>query len=261
MQPKSFFILLAVIALGLFVMSRVPAGAPGPARAVHFYETYAAPLRDDDYFLLNMIQHHDASFYTPGIRSLMAGKDIAASPFIRLFSGAFEAHADDYMLSGGVTLPAEWSDDTLIQALYCDLDNYTDADYRKLTGFRDNQGGYGDTHVLFGLLLLRHQGCGPASERDALIPSIAHTVAENETGPFNDLFAERVVSLYWAGYGSLVQEDWVRTIAKNQQSQGGWADAAYTPEINAHTTGLAVLALIYWGEGKEAQDFFYPLSQ
>lgn len=152
-------------------------------------------------------------------------------------------------------LPHHW-DDVLLKAIYCDLQGYDNTDFNLLTALPDGQGGYADTHIYLALLFLRANGCFDQSyvnqELDALAQNIL--VALEEDREFSDLYGERIAFLYWGGYGSQVKGEWIDLILNHQKGDGGWGDKS--DESNPHTTGFALLSLLYHLEGSPQQPFW-----
>lgn len=152
-------------------------------------------------------------------------------------------------------------DDILFKALYCDLDTYNDGDFAILKSIPTKTGDYADTHFLLGLLILRENRCFDqnriAAEVAAIVPHI--TKAAQQDVIFSDLYAERITLLYWAGRGDQIREEWIDRITKAVTDDPGWRDGE-TESSNAHTTGLALLALIYFEAGQVQQDFYVPNS-
>ncbi len=141
-------------------------------------------------------------------------------------------------------------DDILLRALYCDF-TYTTVDATILDYARDDHGGYIDTHQLIALLFRKAQKCTLVGEDlDAKIDTVARRIidAQIHDDEFSDLFAERIVVLYWAGYGSEVRRKWIGTIVRAQDVvSGGWRDDK--DEINLHATALATAALSFYDSG------------
>ncbi|MEN8252358.1 MAG: hypothetical protein ABFQ53_02155 [Patescibacteria group bacterium] len=141
----------------------------------------------------------------------------------------------------------DFTDNVVVKALYCDKSGYDDFDYKLLNLIRDNNGGYGDTHFLMSILFLEKLDCLDKEvlnkDKKSVLENIIKTQKEDEV--FSDLFAERVVVLYWAGEGSSVKFPWILKIAKNIKSDGGWRDVG-SYESNPHVTGLSALAIKYF---------------
>ncbi len=98
-------------------------------------------------------------------------------------------------------------DDVLFKALYCDQSGYAADDFSILKSIGDGQGGYLDTHALLGMLLLKENRC---TDQGAVTDEIGRIVlrivaALEKDTVFSDLYAERIVFLYWAGYGESVK--------------------------------------------------------
>ncbi len=148
-------------------------------------------------------------------------------------------------------------DDIFLMALYCDFD-YRPIDTKVAMIAGDDRGGYIDTHQLIALVLQKRNGCFVS--QNAIDKKIAKVVArivraqENDEA-FSDLFAERIVVLYWAGAGDLVRYSWIRKIVSAQNADGGWGYRAGDPS-DAHATGLASVALRYYIERDIYQDIF-----
>ena len=148
-------------------------------------------------------------------------------------------------------------DDILSKSLYCDLSTYDDRDFSILHSLESGQGDYWDTHALIGLVLLRENHCFRESEIETAINRVAQNIISAQTsnpGPVGDLYAERLVVLYWAGKGNLVERHWINTLREHQGENGGW-------ENNGHETGLALLALLFAQEGKRVQPFYLSHTQ
>ena len=148
-------------------------------------------------------------------------------------------------------------DEVLLKALYGASTGFTEVDLTNLIATTTGQGDYDDTHALVALLAVRDQGCLPA---ETLAPHIARLVdilidAQEKADLFNDLYAERVAFLYWAGAGDRVQPAWIARILHRQLPDGGW-EADGSPGVNLHQTNLALLSLLYFKEGKPAQPFY-----
>ncbi len=153
-------------------------------------------------------------------------------------------------------------DEILLKPLYCDVYGYSDRDFSALASI-PLDGGYADTHKLLGLLFLREQGCYDRAMLDRMIRQGSERIAgsaESDAG-WSDLSSERIVFLYWAGEGSLVKREWVERIADAQGSDGGWSDPDFGSGSNAHSTGLSLLAIRYFLEGKTPVSFFAPLDR
>lgn len=152
-------------------------------------------------------------------------------------------------------------DDILFKALYCDKIGYDDGDFAILRSTRNRAGNYADTHFLLGLLLLQANNCSDAKriEQEIKITVQDIATAAKHDSNFSDLYAERIVFLYWAGYGHLVDSKWIEKVRQAITTDPGWRDIGQDFS-NAHTTGLALLALIYAEDGRAKQPFYTPKS-
>ncbi len=161
-----------------------------------------------------------------------------------------------YLINGETTEVKGWND-ILIKAFYCDITGYDNADLLTLKFLNDKNGGYGDTHYLFGLLILKENNCLSESKLNELIKEVATSIvqAEEKDLLFSDLYAERIVLLYWAGYGDLIKKEWIDLVENNFTKEYGWREKEENV-FRAHTTGLSMLSILYFIEGKR-QQFFY----
>lgn len=138
-------------------------------------------------------------------------------------------------------------DDVLFKTLHCDASGYDEKDFSLLLKRRDMQGNYADTHVLLALLFLEKNNCFPKEkiqkQKEMLIQTLI--LAEDQDPVFSDIFAERAVFIFWSGYGNTVKKEWIEKIQQNMSDDSGWRYVPYDIRSSAHTTGLALLALIY----------------
>lgn len=145
-------------------------------------------------------------------------------------------------------------DRALLRALYCDRNTYDRFDLDFLRAHADHAGGYGDTHYAMGLIMLRRLGCVHDEEIASEIDDVARRImaATEQDEIFSDLYAERIVTLYWLGHGDHVIFPWIMHIARNQKGDGGFWDRDSSGS-NPHTTALATLAIKYFLEGDSVQ--------
>lgn len=237
----------------------------------NYYDVYNQPLQTDEYLMHAMLWPEQN-----GQLQRIFDKD----PFDRIYQDALhiddlsitrrvESGGDviDLFLREGVETPLydidqryrnmmiDPTDEVIIKALYCDASGYDDFDQELLGLIRDNEGGYGDTHNLLGLIIIEKLGCRTGeeifNEKKKVIRSII--TAQEVDQEFSDLFAERIVLLFWAGKGDMVDIHWIEGIVKNAQVDNGWRDRGDT-EANPHTTGLAALSIKYFIAGEMHQD-------
>lgn len=238
-----------------------------------------ATLRVDDAFLLQLIRRFEQKRDHRMANATLVQNDItsyAPDPFARLMNPeeklsplVFHRRAlpfeqlpsinnNSYLIDPpyDAYLRDPW-DDILFKVLACDTHGYDDGDFAILTSSRSNRGDYSDTHVLLGLLLLRGNHCYDTQKIEAEIPKAvsALIVGATQDSVFSDLYAERIVLLYWAGVGNVVKREWIEKIQSNLTTDPGWRSGADTFS-NAHTTGLALLALLYFQDGQPHQPFY-----
>jgi hypothetical protein len=228
----------------------------------HFYTMYDRPLETDEWVLLHWLwpqkfkknQHIFVQdpFYKMndkmmGVNDLDIVRHVDSSEdmvgFIRLFGENTSIYEVNQKYKNNLLDP---TDDVLVKALYCE-NGYDEFDFEFLKKARDNIGGYGDTHYLMSLLLLKSMNCVDNDIIQRELNNVVNTIikAQIQDQEFSDLFAERIVVLYWAGKRHSIKYDWIKQIVQNQQNDGGWSDID-NYNTNPHTTGLAGLAIIYF---------------
>jgi hypothetical protein len=157
----------------------------------------------------------------------------------------------------GESLFKAWNN-VVLKALYCDKSGFDDQDFAYLKFMKRNDGSYMDTHILLALLFIEKNNCyekkAVEKEKESIITSLIE--AENRESEFSDLYAERIVFIYWSGYGNKINKEWIEKIKENQLKNYGWSSTKTETSPNAHTTGLALLGILYYIEGKDSQDFF-----
>lgn len=147
----------------------------------------------------------------------------------------------------------------LLKALYCDKLGYTDYDFGILYTLYNGDGSYWDTHFLLSLIFLKNNNCYEEEKINTAIKQVSKSIilAQEKDVEFTDVYAERIVMLYWAGYGNFVQKDWIRKVKENFiENPPGWKAIGFLPYPNSHTTGLSLLSLLYYLEGKPYQSFY-----
>lgn len=155
-------------------------------------------------------------------------------------------------------------DDILVKALYCDVLGYDHIDWAILERLRDRRGDYYDTHQLLALLMLEENGCYVQDKieraKDLVVKDIVeaqHNDAQNPDTAFNDLFAERLACIYWAGKGELVSPRWIDIILKAQLKDGGWPGINGLTFSGTHPSSLAAMGLRYFSEQGSQPIKFY----
>lgn len=151
-------------------------------------------------------------------------------------------------------------DDILLKSLYCDISGFDNVDYAILRKLSDGVGNYLDTHQLLALFLLEGNRCLDPKKIDSLKSQLIENIVEALNGDesFSDLYAERVVCLFWAEAGHRVKPQWIELIKDAQRPDGSWVDANefISP---SHTTGLSALAIRYFMSPR-IKPRFYPRS-
>jgi hypothetical protein len=232
-----------------------------------FYSEYEVTfLPIDSYFLYKEILQHPQIVPLP--TTSPSENAYAANPFIRLLGKQNYLTDVDFVRSDNSytinpkyksSLVDPW-DSILLKALYCDKTSYDDKDFSILQTLNHNDGSYWDTHFLLALLFLKNNGCYDSTKIENSIQKVSNTIIAKEAidTSFSDLYAERIAVLYWAGYGKNIQKQWIEKIKDSLTTDPGWRidnSYAYT-DSNSHTTGLAILSLIYYIEAKPEQSFY-----
>ncbi len=240
----------------------------------HYYnQDKTIRLYIDSYLMLKLLQEKKFKFDKVNIVSSnnISYKD---DPFKRLLN------RDDYVKDFEL-IPKEWNtnnsynnsyydvnekyrkflidpwDDILLKVLYADILGYNIEDFGKLLSLKSGKGDYTDTHIFLALLLLKENKAFDENQINNQIKSLVKILVytQDKENEFSDLFAERIVFLYWAGFGNLVKKEWINIIRKAKNKDFGWP-LYEGEESNPHSTGLALLSLIYFNEGKNKQDFY-----
>ncbi len=144
----------------------------------------------------------------------------------------------------------DWADKDILKALYCDKINYTKQDFETLKQIRDYKGGYGDTHYLLGLLFLNSLNCLDSKTFTTEKSYVINDILKAQEKPIQksiDLFAERIVFLYWAKEKNKIKYAWIKKLIKAQDYSGYWIDIEQK-EPNPHITGLCALSIKYFIE-------------
>lgn len=253
-------------------------------KAGEFYENKNLKPRTEDYFLVQIAAEHNEDF-SKRVSSNFLGKENKKDPFRRILNKSdsardlsikrevqyldefadFIAWNSDILGNKFYTVDEEYAeflndpwDDLMLKALYCDISGYDEMDFFLLSLINDEKGGYLDTHFLLGLLLLKENRCFNEERISEGIEKVIGEIvaAQKSDQKFSDLYAERIVFLYWAGHGDLVEKEWISKVKRNfKKDDLGWRDIGESMS-NPHTTGLSILALIYFSEGETAQKFY-----
>jgi hypothetical protein len=150
-----------------------------------------------------------------------------------------------------------WND-IIAKALYCDKTGFDNGDFYILKLLRSRDGGYLDTHFLFGLLFLKKNGCYvDENSINKEIADVSSDIAKAEDSDkiFSDLYAERIVFLYWAGQGDLVKKKWIDFVKNNFNNDYGWTEKG-SQNFSGHVSGLSLLSLIYFTDGAKEHPFY-----
>jgi hypothetical protein len=216
----------------------------------------------DSYFMFREVLKH---LKIEGISSMEDTYD--SDPFIRFLNKEkyitslkfSKPENDSYKVNSEYEFAITYRlDGIVLKALYCDITGYNDEDFSVLQTLNHGGGSYEDTHFLLALLYLKENGCYDKNKIEKLIEEAVGSIinAEKNDTSFSDLYAERIVILYWAGYGRSVERYWIDTVKNNFTDDPGWRINKFLLFSSSHPTGLALLSLIYYLEDKP-QQFFY----
>lgn len=238
----------------------------------YFNQDEPISLHLDSYLMLKLLQKKNKKFNVTNINN---PENFKNDPFKKLLN------KNDYVKDLEIT-PKDWDktgeynnsyynvnekykkylidpwDDILLKALYADILGFDETDFNKLSSLKTGLGDYTDTHIFLALLILKENKGYIKNEIDNMLKALAWSLinAENKDNVFTDLYAERIVFLYWAGLGNLVKKEWINIIINAKNNDMGWSGYEDEEESNPHSTGLALLSIIYFREGKNKQ-FFY----
>ncbi len=207
----------------------------------NFYkDTYKKPIETDEFILLTWL------YPTIAQRNL---KTYEIDPFYRLLNKDYKINITNKEdIETFAYLMTDWTDADIIPTLYCDKIDYSQDEFEQLKKIRDYKGYYGDTHYLMSLLFLESLNCQLpeilTKEKSSVINAIIK--AQNNTiQPSIDLFAERIVFLYWAGEKKQIKYNWIKRLVHSQNNDGSWTEIG-TQESDYHITGLSALAIQYY---------------
>jgi hypothetical protein len=265
----------SALLLGLLLASGC---ATSPQRAaLKSADAFVRQLRServhvDDYWLLTLARPHRPDWASAPLFARTAQERFPGDPYLRFLRRDHQAEGLTFeRLAKGeqgwpYRVPEPYAgmlytpfDKVLLRALYCDYGTYGKEDLDILKSVELGDGSYADTHALVALLLVAEQKPELAAlarpEIAALAPILV--AAQDQAERFDDLFAERIVFLYWAGRGDLVKPAWLERTVKAQRPDGAWGSEA-GKKPNLHTTALAILSLLYAAEGRPQQPLYAP---
>jgi len=253
---------------------------PNIKKGVNLYtQDRIAQLRQDEYFFANEIAERkkignlDLSYlkkkYDKDVfkrllnkNDYISGIQIEKKNIVNAIGKPFEGEGNFYSIKNVDKINYDYENfgywnDIMVKAIYCDKTGFDDTDFYVLNLLKSEDGGYLDTHYLFGLLFLKKNKCYAEDKIDGQINDVSNDIAaaEDNDKTFSDLYAERIVFLYWAGHGNLIKKEWVDLVKINFHEEYGWTEKdSYS--FSGHVTGLSLLSLIYYVEGKTIQPFY-----
>lgn len=255
-MKREYFVIAFVLALlaSLFFLPHYLQSSP--KKSISFYENFynrSATLDEDELFFLNLVVTNDPEFRTPKILDLIK----KSNPKDAYFGVFFMEPAKDpaTKLKELESHDTPWKDSYSFKAAYCGELGYSKQDFDELLS-QSGSDLYADPHILLALLIMKHNNCLDPETLNPAIDQFAHKLADAQA-QYGDVFIERTVFLYWAGYGLLVQKPWIDQIRAHQAEDGGWKDEGIVS--SPHTTGLALLALLYFDQGKNLQEMVVPI--
>ncbi len=283
MKKNSFILLCFLLAclllfisiFSLFFYSRGTLYKFGESTAQHYYnQGKKFRMYEDNFLLLKLLQTKDSSFkniyfidivspdfylQTP-FRRYINKNDIASDLKLILYNhSTFDKYDNSFYFANEKYqkyLRDPW-DDIMLKSLYCDIIGFDDLDFDLLMSLADNLGGYADTHIYLSLLFLKENGCYNLSRINGSIDKLTNIlvdIQDRET-VFDDVYAERIVFLYWAGNGNKVKKEWIDLIKSSQNPDLGWPNLDGRKSV-PHSTGLALLSILYFEEGIDKQEFY-----
>jgi hypothetical protein len=276
-KPKKWIIAILLV-IFLLILVIIITTLNGNSKLMHFYnQGNQMYMREDSAFLLRLIQAHDDRYNNVDIIDLHIPNDNSylSDMIMKRFynySYVYDIFVNNYSLENKYNNSlyevdkykyynlTSINDYHLLVSLYCDIFGIDDDDFNLFYSLKDGVGDYSDTHLFLLLLFLEKNNCYSNSYiemvKNELVDNFISALDSEEV--FSDLYAERVVFMYWGGYGNLVKEKWITLINDSQLPDLGWPDHRFSTEKgDAHATGFAILSQIYFNEGKDKQDFFF----
>lgn len=214
-------------------------------KAIGKAETYLkaqTALKPDE---LAMLVYIDRKFGLPWVSERVTRKKIAElraghwAPFLRLL---VPGHIASRESMGLVRFPI---DRVTVAALYCDEYALPYGYLGQISeGLRGD--GYWPTHAVLAAMWAQENGCWNENSWHTLRPlmreALLTTIAKRPGA--DDIFAESVAILYYAGFADDVKPVWLAKLIAAQNADGSWRATPESPIPNAHTTGLALWALL-----------------
>ena len=163
----------------------------------------------------------------------------------------------EYYNVANVSISIHLYDSIFLKALYCDVSGYTNEDFEMLSDLDHRGSEYLSNSYLFALLLLQENQCYDNQVLTNAIEDSAQRMArtEDEDTKFTDIYAQRIVLLYWSGYGNLVKNDWIKKIRENYKPGVGWVGSGKLQTEN-RPTGLSLLGLLYYKAAKLHENLY-----
>ncbi|MBU0598434.1 hypothetical protein KKF61_05630, partial [Patescibacteria group bacterium] len=265
-------IILVIILIVMISLIQIFLNTSSSQEKNYYTQNNKIALYIDEYFLLKHLQNNDNKYNDVKITSTLPDTYYSTTPFKRLLNKTIYTSDLSLELKNEINsssknkyyeindkylvyLEDDW-DDVMLKALYCDVLGYNNEDFQTLFSLRDYTGDYYDTHVYLSLLFLNANNCFLNNDINNQLASIRDILlkAQSDEKEFSDLFAERIVMLYWSGQGDQIKEEWIDIIKQAQNKDGGWpVKDSFLTGSNPHTTGLALLALQYYSEGNSKQ--------
>lgn len=268
---------LPALLLGLLLAAGCST-VPSPQRAaLKSAEGFVRGLQDarvrvDDFWFLHQVLRHRPDWASASVFARSAADRFPGDPYLRLLDLSHQAEGltfsrvDKGEKDWPYRIPAPYArlvytafDRVFLRALYCDYGDYTAEDLAILQSVVEGNGSYADTHALMALLFVAEQKPDLATQTAPQVAELCRILAaaQDQAERFDDVYVERIVFLYWAGHGHLVQQAWLDRLVSAQRPDGAWGSEA-SQGHNLHTTGLAILALLYAAEGQPAQPLYAP---
>ncbi len=267
--------LTLLLALGLAAGCSKP--LPAHQAAVTKAGEFIAGLRNervrvDDFWLLSLTLRHRPDWKSAPVFARPAEQRFPGDPYLRFLrrdhppAGLAFERVEKGSPDWPYRMPEAYAkmmyapfDRVLLRALYCDVGTFDEQDVAIARQAAKGDGGYADTHALAALLLVIEQGRDPGGHADAAVDDLVPflVAAQERAEVVDDLYAERITFLYWAGQGKQVKTAWLDRLVQAQRPDGAWGSGSGQGH-NLHTTALATLALLYHEDGAATQRIYAP---